>query len=133
MTQHLNRNQSAADRANHGVHRIPNRIHPWNFVGEKFEQIENTGYADDPWVAEDFERLILRRQRDAVEMDGESSGKNGEVKIDARQRSEAEGDGEEIDSFHREIYPRVNRLKQSQLHRLTFQRCNICNPFNFVQ
>ena len=114
MTEHLNRNQSAADRANHGVHRIPNGIDPWNFVGEKFEQIENTGDADDPWVAEDFERLILRRQRDPVEMDGEPSGKNSEVKIDARQRSETEGDGEKIDSFHEQIYDAVETLKELQ-------------------
>src|SRR5215510_15463029 len=101
MTEHLNREQSAADRANHGVDCVPDGIHPWNFVGEKFEKIQNARNADDPRVAEDFEGLILRRQCDPVEMNGEPSGKNSEVKIDARQRSEAESDSEKIELLHR--------------------------------
>ncbi len=73
MAEHLNRQQRAADRANHGVNCVPDRIHPWNFVGEELEKIENTGDCNDPGVAEDLERLILWRQRDPVKMDGESS------------------------------------------------------------
>src|SRR5207248_11682985 len=61
---------------------------------------ENTGDADDPWVAEDFERLILRRESDPVKMDCEGSGKNGQVKINARERRETERDAEEVQSFH---------------------------------
>src|SRR5205814_10109988 len=97
MTEHLNCEQSAADRANHGVHRVPDGIHPWNLVREKFEKIENTGDADDPGIAQDFERLILRHQRDPVEMDRQPSGKDSEVKIDTGQRSETERDREEIE------------------------------------
>src|SRR5437762_3369553 len=104
MAQHLNREQSTADRANHGMHRVPDGIHPRNFIGEKFEEIENTGNADDPRVTEDFERLILRRESDPVEMNGEPRGKNGEVKIDARERSQAERDSEQIQSFHGSNY-----------------------------
>ena len=74
MTEHLNRKQRAADGANHGVDCVPDGIHPWNFIGEKFEQIENTGDADDPRIAEDFERLILRRESNPVKMDCEASG-----------------------------------------------------------
>ena len=102
MTEHLNRKQSAADRANHGVDCVPDGIHPWNFIGEKFEQIENTGDADDPRVAEDFQRLILRREIDPVEVDCKPSGKNGQVKINACERGEAERDAEEIKPFHGE-------------------------------
>ena len=94
MAQHLNREQSTADRANHGMHRVPDGIHPRNFIGKKFEEIENTCNADDPRVREDFERLILRRESDPVEMNGEPGGKNGEVKIDPRERSQAECYGE---------------------------------------
>ena len=100
MTQHLDCEQGAANRANDSVDRVPNRVHPWNFISEKFKQIENTGDADNPWVAKDFERLILRRQSDPVEMDCESSGKNGEVKINSSERSKTERDGEQVDSFH---------------------------------
>lgn len=100
MTEHLNRQQSAADRANHGMHRVPDRIDPWNFVGEKFKGIEDAGDADNPRVAEDLERLILRRQSDPVKMDRKPSGKNGEIKIDTSKSREAEGHREEIQSFH---------------------------------
>jgi hypothetical protein len=100
MTQHLNREQSTADRANHGMHRVPDGIYPRNFVGKKFEEIENTGNADDPRIAEDFERLILRRESNPVEMNGEPSGKNSEVKVDASEGSQAQRDSEQIKSFH---------------------------------
>ena len=96
MTKHLNRKQSAADWANHGVNSVPDGIHPRDFIGEKFEHVENTGDADDPWVAEDFKRLILGRESDPVKMDCESGGKNREVKINTGKRSEAERDAEEI-------------------------------------
>ena len=100
MTEHLNREQSAPDRANRGVDRVPDGVHPWDFVGEKFEEIKNTSDANNPWVAEDFERLILLGQSDPMKMDREPSSKDGEIKIDAGQRSETEGDGEKVQSFH---------------------------------
>src|SRR3989442_7770496 len=103
MTEHLNCEQSAADRANHGVHRVPDGIHPWNLVGEKFEKIENTGDADDPGIAQDFERLILLRQRDPVEMDSQPTCKDSEVKVNTGQRSETERNRDEIELFHRRI------------------------------
>ncbi len=109
MAQHLNREQSTADRANHCMYRVPDGIHPRNFIGKKFEEIENTGNADDPRVTEDFERLILRRESDPVEMNGEPSGKNREVKIDAGERSQAERDSEQIESFHVEKYRSLRR------------------------
>ena len=55
MAQHLNCEQGAADRANNGVNSVPNRIYPWNFISEEFEEIENTSDRDDPRVAEDLE------------------------------------------------------------------------------
>ena len=100
VAKHLNRQQCAANWPNDGVNSVPDRIYPGNFVGKKLEEIENTGDADDPWVAEDFERLILRRESDPVEMNGEPAGENGEVKIDACERSQAERDGEQVKLFH---------------------------------
>ena len=83
MTEDLNRKQRAADWANHGVDGVPDRIDPWNFIGEKFEQIENAGNANDPRIAQDFERLIPGRQSYPVKMDCKPSRKDGEVKINA--------------------------------------------------
>jgi hypothetical protein len=100
MTEDLNREQSATNRTNHRVHRVPDGINPWNLVSEKFENIENTRDADDPRVAEDFERLILRRENDPVKMECQPSRKHGEIKINPGERGEAESHGHHIDSFH---------------------------------
>ena len=136
MTKHLNGEQRAADRPNHGVDGVPDRIDPRNFVGEKFEEIENAGDGDDPGIAEDFERLVLWRQRDPVKMNGEPGDKNGQVKIDAGERSETERDGEQIELFHGgNIRRSVRRLKSYNVtnDRDAFQTLYIiCNVFNFA-
>ncbi len=51
-------------------------------------------------------------------MDCEASGENGEVKINTCKRGEAEGDGEQIDSFHGRIYDAVRRLKGLQGYKV---------------
>ena len=102
MTKHLNRKQSAADGANHSVNSVPDRI-THGIYRRKIQRIENTGDADDPWVAEDFERLILWRESDPVKMDCKASGKNGQIKINACERSEAERDAQEIQAFHAKV------------------------------
>ena len=48
MTQHLNGQERAADRSNHRVDRVPDRVDPRNFVREKFENIENARDRDYP-------------------------------------------------------------------------------------
>ncbi len=100
MAEHLNREQSAANRANHGVNGIPGGVDPRNFVGEKFEEIEDAGDRNNRRVAQDFERLIGRRERDPVEMDGQSGDENGEIEVDAGEASQAERDRKEIEPFH---------------------------------
>jgi len=85
MAEHLNRDQGAADRANESMHGIPGGVEPWNFIGEKFQRIENASNSDDPGIPEDLERLILRCESDPLEMDGKSGNENSEIKVDARQ------------------------------------------------
>ena len=63
MAEYLNSEECSANRPDEGVNSIPGRIYPWDFVREEFEKIENTRDGDDPGMAEDFERLIIRRQR----------------------------------------------------------------------
>ncbi len=79
---------------------IPRGVDPRNFVGEKFEEVENAGNADDPWVSKDLERLILRRQSDPMEMDGEPGHEDRELEIAPRQCSKTERDSEDIELFH---------------------------------
>ena len=85
MAEHLNGKQSPADRPNDSVHRVPSRVEPWNFLGKKFQRIDNTSDSNHPGISEDLERLILGRERDPVKMDGESSNENREVKVDTGQ------------------------------------------------
>ena len=93
----------------HSIKEALRQGHEVYFVSEKFEQIENTGDADYPRIAEDFERLILRREVDPVKMDCEASGKNSEVKVDAGQRGEAKRNAEDVQPLHTKKYRRAPR------------------------
>ena len=103
MPKDLKGEKGAADRPNDGVDRVPGRIDPWHFVGEKFQQIKDAGDDNDPGLAEHFERLVARRKRDPMQMDREAGGENGEVKIDAGKAGEAERDGDRVKSIHGEL------------------------------
>jgi hypothetical protein len=81
MSEHLDGEKRASDWSNDGMDCVPDGINPRNFIGEKFEQEKNTGNGDNDWLAQDSERLILRRKNDPVEMNGKPGGENGEVKI----------------------------------------------------
>ena len=103
MTEHLDREQSAADRPDDGVNGVPGGIEPRDFVGEKFEEIKNAGDDDDPGLAENFERLEIRREDNPVLMDGETGDENGQVEIEAGETGEAERDAQQAKSFHARI------------------------------
>ena len=103
MSQHLNGEQRAADRTDDGVHGVPGGIDPRNFVGEKFEEIENAGDRDDHRDGRALRAIDRRGERDPVEMNGEAGGENGEVKIDPGESSQAKGHAEKMQFFHEEI------------------------------
>src|SRR5471030_3135303 len=90
MAKHLDREQRAANRPDDGVNGVPGRIHPRDFIREKLEEIENARDRDDPRMAQDFERMIVRRQDDPVLIDREAGYEDGEVKIDPGETSQAE-------------------------------------------
>lgn len=96
MAEHLDRKQSAAYRPNESVHCVPGRVEPWNFIGEKLQEIENAGDCDDPRVPKDLERLILRRQRDPMEMNGHTGGENGQVKVHSGKGRQSQRDAKQI-------------------------------------
>src|SRR4051812_8925061 len=100
MPEHLNRQKRPADRSNDRVNGVPCGIDPRDFVGKKFEEVEDPGDGDDPRLPEDFERLVFGRERDPMEMDGETGDENGEVKIDPGEAGEAERDGDRVESIH---------------------------------
>ena len=85
MAEHLNCQQSRADRANESMNRVPSAVEPRNFISKKFQKIENASDSDHPGISEDRERLILRRESDPLKMDRESGNENRQIKIHARQ------------------------------------------------
>src|SRR5689334_2518375 len=76
MTKDLDGEEGGPYRAYNGVDRVPDRIDPGNLVREKFEKVENSGNADDPRVSQHFQGLVIGRERDPVEMNGQSGNEN---------------------------------------------------------
>ena len=103
MAEHLNGEQGATDGPNECVNGVPGGIDPGNLVGEKFEEIENTGERHDPRLAKDFERLVIRRENDPVLIDRETGDKDGEVKVNSGETGQTERNAQKVESFHAEI------------------------------
>lgn len=96
FTENPGGEEGAAYRSNNRVHRVPRRIDPRNFIGKKLEDIKRSGDPENERMAEDRERLILRRQHDPVLMNRHPGNKDGEVKIYPRKASQAKGDPEQL-------------------------------------
>ena len=83
--------------------RIPGGIDPRNFVGEKLQYVERAGDPEDERIAEDGERLIFGREDDPMEMNGEAGDEDGQVKINAGEAGETEGDAKQLELIHEGI------------------------------
>ncbi len=70
------------------------------FCPQKFEEIKNASDRNNHRIPKHFERLIGRRERDPMEMNGEAGGENRQVKIDAGEAGQAERDGKKVKLFH---------------------------------
>ena len=117
VPEHLNGKQRAANRTNDGVDRVPSGVDPRNFVREKFEEIKDSRDGNNHGVAEHFERLVGRSERDPVEMNGEAGGENRQVKINAGEASKAKSDGKQVQFFHGEIIGMGARLSRASCSR----------------
>src|SRR4029453_1469080 len=95
-----NPQQCSCNRAKHRMNGVPDRIDPRNFVGEEFQEIENACDGDDPWVAQDLQRLVLRRESNPVKMNCQPGDENCQVKIDSGERGKTQSDREQIEPFH---------------------------------
>ncbi len=100
MPQHLDPKERAADWPNHSMDGVPDRIDPRNFVGAKLEEIENARDRDNPRIPEHAQRLVIGRERNPMEMDGETRHENGEIQIDACEGGETERHSKKIEPFH---------------------------------
>ena len=95
--------------------RVPRGIDPRDFVREKFQEIKDARDDDDGGMTEHFERLVLRRERDPVLVDGETGHENRQVKIDAGERGETESYPEKAKLFHGAISTGLTRIIQDVL------------------
>ena len=100
VPKRLDGKERAANRTDDGVDRVPGGVDPWNFIREKFEEIKDSRDGNNHGVAEHFERLVSRSERDPVEMNGEARGENRQVKINAGEASKAKSDTEKVELFH---------------------------------
>ena len=103
MTKYLNSEQRTADRPDECMDGIPGGIDPGYFVSKKFEEIENTSERDDPRLAEDFERLVIRRKDNPMLIDCETGDKDSQVKIDPGETGQAERNAQKVESFHAKV------------------------------
>src|SRR5687767_6557878 len=103
MAQRLDGEERPTDWPDNGVNRVPGGIDPGDFVGNKFEDIENAGENDDPGLAENLERLVARGENDPLLVDGQAGDKDGEVKVDAREASEPQRHAQQVEFVHAEI------------------------------
>ena len=90
----------AGSMRHHEFDGVPGGVDPRDFVGKKFEEIEDACDGDDPGVAEDLERLVGRRERDPMLVNRESGHENREIKIDSSQASKPERDAQQVESIH---------------------------------
>ena len=81
VTEHLDREQGAADRSDDGVDGIPRGIDPRNFIRKKFEQKKYAGDGDDEWITQNGERVVGRSECDPVLMNGQASGEHRQIEI----------------------------------------------------
>jgi seryl-tRNA synthetase len=123
MAEHLNREQRAADRPDDGVNGVPGRIHPRDFIREKFEEIENARDRDDPRMAKDFERMIVWRGDDPMQIYRQAGDEDGEVKIDPGETGQTERNAQKVESFHAEI---SNALCDCHATFYSLARAKIC-------
>ncbi len=106
MSEHLDREQRAANRSNYSVDNVPCGIDPRNFVREKFEEIKNASNDNYGGMAKHFERLIGGPERDPMKMNCQTGGENGEIKIDSGETSKPERDAEKVQPIHMKIMRR---------------------------
>jgi hypothetical protein len=103
LTQDTNRKEGTADRPNDGVHGIPGRVDPGDFIGEKFQHVERARDPKDERIAENGERLVGWGEHNPVLINGEAGDENGQIKIDPGQTGKAKGNAEQLQLIHVEI------------------------------
>ena len=104
LAQHTDGEERAPDRTDDGMNAVPGGIDPWNFVGEKFENVKRARDPDNQRVAEHLERMIGGREDNPVLMNCGTGGENRQIKINACKAGETERDPEQLELVHEKNY-----------------------------
>ena len=84
-------------RANESVEKIPDRVEVRNFVGEKFEDVESDGKAENDGMREDVEFFGEVNDVEAFE---KTEGGDGGVEIETGRETGTEGEGDGLERIH---------------------------------
>jgi hypothetical protein len=79
------------------VEGVPDRIEVGDFIGEKFDEIESNGHAENDGMGENFES---RRKMDDAETLEKPESSYGGVKVESGGEAGAEGEAECFEGIH---------------------------------
>ena len=91
------RENGCGGRANEGVEKIPDCVEVRNFVGEKFEDVESDGKAENDRMREDVEFFGEMNDMEAFE---KTESGDGGVKIESGREGGTEGEGDGLERIH---------------------------------
>jgi hypothetical protein len=89
--------QRSRGRTNRGMNHVPNAIDIRNFIGEKFNQVQRDGNAENPGMRQ---HLQLPRQMNHAEALKQTKRSNRSVKIQAGRESRAKRQAKSFDRIH---------------------------------
>jgi len=91
------RENGSGGRANESVEKVPDRVEVRNFVGEKFENVESDGKAENDGMLEDVEFF---GEMDDIEAFEKTESGDGGVEIEAGRETGTEGEGDGLERIH---------------------------------
>src|SRR5882724_1711485 len=91
------RENSCGGRANESVEKIPDGVEVRNFVGEKFEDVESDGEAENDRMGEDVKFFGEMNNVEAFE---KTESGDGGVEIEAGRETGSEGEGDGLERIH---------------------------------
>jgi len=97
VAERRHRERRAANRPDEGVHGVPQRVHPRDFVGDELDAVQPAGDADHPEAAE---HLKVRRQRHPAKPRRKANERHRRVQIHAGRQRKSEGPPDEGQGFH---------------------------------
>ena len=99
-TQSVHREKAATDRPNQRMNRIPKRIDPGDFIGEKFKAEKDRSDGNHRRFAQHHQFRIFHGNIHPAEIDRRSGNQNDKIKIETGEGRKAEGNSQCFEHFH---------------------------------